>query len=528
MDISSIWRNSIKYSWKRENSWLKKIILFVCIFLFIGLFIFISTDSQQESITFFVADGELSEPSIETSTSFDIKDVVKNFTVTKNSQTIGEAVVTERQFPNGDSLIFVDFHSPNQDNTFIVNVAESTEITKQTKVDTSIKELYPYRKDRKVVDPLSTTWNYIETKNMSLLIGTQVMYKDISYTYEKSNETSTVYQFLEELNAANMTEKGLKIGVHANKSRGSTWLMRSNEHLFNDQEELVNAHEIGVDEFRWITPNATLSHLPSSAFPSHPNAFVRSLVRQSGRSSTIALEKESTRFFENMNRHQFKSLEDARNKDGLWYSNYTSTWLERAYGFGPNYVDSRHNDNIFRSQLRRAEILGYEKYANNIEVYADYLIRMANQGYTIQTDNGYYLIDYYDTDSKTLTHTSLNHVLSLMNYLYYAYMETGNSEYLDAANLQLTALKDTGTDWINENGEVNYQLKLDGSFSGKDYNLVTYYDLMYTKKLLQQLDMPSVPIVEELITVKKNNLREQGLEFESNIDVIEDYVGLIE
>ena len=90
------------------------------------------------------------------------------------------------------------------------------------------------------------------------------------------------------------------------------------------------------------------------------------------------------------------------------------------------------------------------------------------------------------------------------------------------------SLEDTGTDWVNENGEVNYQLKLDGSFSGKDYNLVTYYDLMYTKKLLQQLDIPSVPIVEELITVKKNNLVEHGLEFELNIEVIEDYVGLIE
>ncbi|QBP41767.1 hypothetical protein [Paenisporosarcina antarctica] len=483
---------------------------------------------ELNTLTYSVAEGTLNEIATQTTTIYDIKDVIKTFSITNINKIIGEVSVTERQFPNGDSLLFVDFQSPKNDNVFSVNIGKSSAILKEEMINTPIKELYSFRKNRKNTDPLSTRLTYIETKEISLLMGAQVMYKNLTHTYEENDETSTVYQFLEESHNYNMTKDGLEIHVQANKSSASTWAMLSEVSLFS-KEELTNAHKIGVDEFRWITPNATLSHGLASIFPAHPDAFVHSLVRQSGRSSALELGKESSRFFENMNRHQFKSLEDSRSKDGLWYSNYTSTWLEKKYNIGSNYVDSRHNDNIFRSQLRRAEILGYENYAQNIEVYANFLLKMVEEGYTIPTDHGLYLIDYFDLNNKMLTHVSLNHALSLMNYLYFAYIETGNVSYLSTANLQLAALIDTGDAWINDDAnEVNYQLNRNGTFSGRDYNLVTYYDLLYTKQLLQQLGKQKVPIVDKLILVKKNNLLQRNIEYEINNENIEDLIGLIE
>lgn len=507
---------------------MKKIILLIVLVTIIGFTVYFVGQPKQSDFEYSVVVGELSKPNITTSNLYDIKDVVKTFEVTKSKQVIGKAIVTERQFPNGDLLTFVEFHSPEVANTFIMNIGKQSDIKKEEMIDTPVTELYPYRKARKIQDPLSTRLDYLETKHNSFLISSQVMFKDISYTYKGTNKTSTVYQFLKESHDHKMTEDGFTIKIQAENSYASTWVMTSSERLFETKDQFVDAHKIGADEYRWMLPNMTLSHGLSSIYPEHPDAFVRSLVRQSGRSSSIALEKESSRFNENINRHQLKSLEDARNSDGVWHSNYTSTWLEKAYGFGPDYVDSRHNDNIFRSQLRRADLLGYKEYAKNIEVYADFLIEMAKKDYTIPTESGFYLIDYYDLTNKSLTHVSLNHALSLMNYLYYAYLETGKEKYLETANFMYAALKDTGEDWINASNAVNYQLNLDGSFSGKDYNLVTYYDLIYAKKLLGEVGIPSAPIIDELIDVKKRNLIERNIEIEEDIEVIEDIIGLIE
>src|SRR5699024_12605238 len=83
---------------------------------------------------------------------------------------------------------------------------------------------------------------------------------------------------------------------------------------------------------------------------------------------------------------QFVSLELSRNEDGLWYSDYISTWLQNNYGIGAHYVDSRHNDNIFRGQLRRADLLGYTEYLQEVAVYADFLLAMAEEGFVIEVE----------------------------------------------------------------------------------------------------------------------------------------------
>lgn len=457
----------------------------------------------------------------------DISQKTHSYTLTQPNGGQADLTLTVREFPNSDKMLYIEAQSKGYQKPIEINLPLSDKADLLYSEDSTVPEMYAYRKPRTVPDPLSTTLRYIESKDNSALLGTAVYFSDLSHTYE-NGEKSNVVEFQREAPGVSR-DKGnweLIVQFEPGETHFSTWLMIAEEPLIENEVHFQKVHAIGADEFRWITPDRLLSHGVNSIFPKSDNAFVSSLVRQSGRSSAVMLDTEPSRFWENINRHHFASLESSRADDGLWHSDYTSTWLEKAYGFGPEYIDTRHNDNIFRSQLTRAKLLGYESYAKERAVYADFLIEMADAGFIIPEGNGYYLIDYFDMTSKT--HASLNHALSLMNYQYDAFKHLGDEKYLVSAESQFSALLETGTDWINEDRTIIYQMRPDGTMTGSDYNLVTYYDLLYTKKLRQELKLPSSDTLERLIQVKKGNIIKNGLPIEGTIDTVENFVGLIE
>jgi hypothetical protein len=69
---------------------------------------------------------------------------------------------------------------------------------------------------------------------------------------------------------------------------------------------------------------------------------------------------------------------------------------------------------------------------------------------------------------------------------------------------------------------------VDGTYQSNDYKLVTYYDLLYTRKLLQEIKGETSPIIEKLIDKKINYLQKVGIDTKVDLGKIEDYVGIIE
>jgi hypothetical protein len=453
-----------------------------------------------------------------------------------NDENIGMANVTIRKIPNDDLFVYVHLNAKENVQLVLSNKLKS-DTYHLKELNQSTSEVYPHRKKNKV-DPTTNTFTYINfskgnKSQGSIFIGGQYVFNKLEHTYPETNITSTVYELISERKDIQVSQSekftNVSITTAANNSLGESWYVISRESLFNNDEEFELAQEIGIDEYKWLTPTEVITKALSSIFPYSEMGYVRSLVRQSAKKSIIANEETKARFFEDINWNSFVQLELIRDKDGLWYSNYTSTWLEGKYGIPTYYVDTRHNDNIFREQMRRANLLGIEEYKDNYKIYADFLIEKLEEGQTINTENGMFLIDYFSKYGDSLTHTSLNHGLSLMNYLYYAYQKSGEEKYLIAGDKLLNALNDTGDNWIDEkDGNLFYQINQDKTYQSKDYKLVTYYDLLYTRKLLSEVKGISVPIVEKLINVKVEYLKKHEFETEINIDKIEDYVGIIE
>lgn len=146
-------------------------------------------------------------------------------------------------------------------------------------------------------------------------------------------------------------------------------------------------------------------------------------------------------------------------------------------------------------------------------LYADFLSNQKERGNVIETENGYYIADYFSENQTRKTHVSLNHTLGEMNFLLQTYQDSGNQEYLDTALMIKKAVEDTGKDWINmENGDLWYQIDADFKFDGNDYPILTLVDLTKSISLFTEMDIPYNPVLIQLIESKIDFIIENKIE----------------
>jgi len=126
------------------------------------------------------------------------------------------------------------------------------------------------------------------------------------------------------------------------------------------------------------------------------------------------------------------------------------------------------------------------------------------------------IVDYFDDREDTaITHASLNHELGGLKILLSAYHTTNDQKYMDAANDVVRGIETMGQTeggWIRENGDLWYQARPDGTFSGDDYPQLTLVDLLETQKLLEEMDMPRNAYFDEMIDSKMMYLESEGIE----------------
>ena len=110
----------------------------------------------------------------------------------------------------------------------------------------------------------------------------------------------------------------------------------------------------------------------------------------------------------------------------------------------------------------------------------------------IETENGYYIADYFSENQAKKTHVSLNHALGEMNFLFRAYNDRDNQVYLDTALMIKKAVEDTGKGWINpENGDLFwYQINANFKFDGNDNPILTLVDLTKSISLFTEMEIP--------------------------------------
>ncbi len=277
----------------------------------------------------------------------------------------------------------------------------------------------------------------------------------------------------------------------------------TNESFFTEEEtdyvEWLN--EEPMKHLNWLTADGPYTKLPFSIEPATELGFGRAIGRMQDDDALEWLEKTDERYFETLVLQSRAQLERYSKEFGgsRWVTEYTSTWLKNAYGVEAPYVDTRFNEYaaFFLDELSRKTD---DTPTNYVQEYARYLVEKVDQGYTIPRNGGYLIADYFD-GKEHLTHSSMNHALGGLKILLTAWSETKDERLLETANMLIRGFG-PASDWIRENGDLWYQLRPDGTFSGDDYPQLTLIDLIEVEALYESLGLNMPGNLKEMLESK--------------------------
>lgn len=446
---------------------------------------------------------------------------------------MGDLTITVRNLENGDQFIFNKFeNTSNKSKTLPLQIQfnkvnsyefydfnQDEPIREHDKVygidyTTNVKGLYKLKENEITKYNLYLSQNYIS--------------KELTKTYNETDK-STLREFISEDQSLHISQPSNSVNEPANmnfeltlKTTGEnqiseSWFLLSQEELFPDEkvlEEYKNeTNHNYLHNPKWNTADGNYTKLPWSIEPGTKLGYGRNLVALQDKTSLKYYSDTKERFFFDMVINSINHLENFRGKsDKLWETEYTSNWLKNNYGIQAPYTDTRHNENIALFLTNAGKELGLKEIENSYILYADFLSNQQKLGNMIETENGFYITDYFSKNQTKKTHASLNHTLGEMNFLLETYKESQNEKYLNTALHIKKAVEDSGTDWINQkNGDLWYQINGDHTFEGEDYPTLTLEDLTKSLTLFNELNISYSSVLEELIESKtiyiiKNNI----------------------
>lgn len=457
-----------------------------------------------------------------------VVDTTHAFDVALFGKRLGTYSIVERTLGNDTVFLF-----ERLENDGFMKLSLNSELVFQDEVQLADKSWnpevieHPYH-DVFGVDPTVNPYGRItastDQQTIEMIAGHVFVSKKLTQAYD-SGKISRLRELDKEI--SDVTVEGAVVSKPLTVGGGKTaesWVLLSKEALFSSEEEEDDYIEFALhnqaSQLNWLTIDGPYTKLPFSIDPSTKLGYGRAIGRIE---DDVALEwhrKSESIFFESMVLNSRTNLLTYIEEfDGTrWPTEYTSTWLSNAYGVKAPYVDTRYNEYV-AFFLDQTAVEFADDVANAslyVPVYADYLLSRIDDGEIIETDEGYLIVDYFDEDPETpITHASLNHELGGLKILLTAYDNTGDEKYMTAAESVISGIESFGKadgGWIRDNGDLWYQARPDGDFSGDDYPQLTLVDLLETQQLLAEMDLPRNAYFDELIDAKLGFLADEEIE----------------
>ncbi len=299
----------------------------------------------------------------------------------------------------------------------------------------------------------------------------------------------------------------IKVRYLADKGEhGDLWYISSGSELFSGEKALKELFTHNIDgEKRWCFDGFYI-RAKSNYEPYQRGMFFRNPANYVG----VSFAKYAfSRGMEDLGYAMIMTGINNQNKYGYWQTDCIVDWLSRDYGIKEGFYDTR-----FNSDFAIGLIYAYKRYGNDIILkslkrYAEYFFEYA-QNHSHKTANGILIEDYAPSNKKV--HTSLNHHLTELNFLYEYYNLTYDDKYLQLANKMLKGLDDTKNYWVMKNHNLAYAYGYNNSSNKMvDYPYLTYNDLYETKFLLERYFKATNTTIEYLMKNKKIWMDKNGI-----------------
>ncbi|NLX01267.1 MAG: hypothetical protein GXY40_01875 [Syntrophomonadaceae bacterium] len=208
----------------------------------------------------------------------------------------------------------------------------------------------------------------------------------------------------------------------------------------------------------------------------------------------------------------------AQNMDAKGYMKTMprSNWLYNAYGIEADFYDSRFNTDLGILFIEAYEKFNEQRFLDYALKYGNFFMKFANKHHYTVLDSrgkeGWLVQDYYHENGKyRLPHSSLNHQLEEIRFLYKLGKTTGNSSFTLLGDKMLKGIENTCNSWIKSDKNLYYCYYANGKFGGADYPYLTYNDLFNLQKLLEDTGGDHNPYLQKLMDAKKIYMDSNGI-----------------
>lgn len=248
---------------------------------------------------------------------------------------------------------------------------------------------------------------------------------------------------------------------------------------------------------------------PETYVPTGDNVFFRNPASYLVKS--FLYQTKSSRTALDLSIAMLDTLVREQNDDGFWPTLSGSTWLQDAYGIGPGFYDTRFNTEFAFLLLEAQYRCPSDFYRDSLRRYCDFFVSFAEKYHSETGSAGWFVPDYLDKSTGSTSHTSLNHQLAEILFLYKAADNLADRSLADLADRMLTAVDDSGEGWVREDDDLHYQVSPSGVFEGIDYPYLTYDDLFKLQKYLNARFSRNDTVLDTLMAHKRAWMDANGI-----------------
>lgn len=203
-------------------------------------------------------------------------------------------------------------------------------------------------------------------------------------------------------------------------------------------------------------------------------------------------------------------------KEGYIKTYPRSTWLYEEYGIKAGFFDTRFNTDLGIIFIEAYKKFGEERFLDYALQYGNFFKGFADKHHYSFFDSwgeeGWLVQDYYhEEENYLLPHSSLNHQLQEIRFLYKLGEITREPSWIVLGSRLLKGIELTCYSWIKEDNNLHYCYYADGSFGAVDYPYMTYNDLFNLQELLKNCTGNSSPYLEKLMDAKKKYMDINGI-----------------
>ena len=138
--------------------------------------------------------------------------------------------------------------------------------------------------------------------------------------------------------------------------------------------------------------------------------MIRSFLYQAG----------STRTARDLSIAMLDTMISEQSDDGCWPTLSGSTWLESEYGIGAGFFDTRFNTEFAGLLLLAEYRFPSDIYRDSLRRYCGFIKDFAENYHSETGLGGWFIPDYWHEGMSSVSHTSLNHQLAEILFLYRA------------------------------------------------------------------------------------------------------------